>query len=82
MKTLKAEWQSFSKCLPPDASEGQRHDMEAAFYSGARALHNLLLTSVTPGDEVEDADIQMMERVEKEFDEFADLLNVRASMRK
>ena len=51
---------------PPRAMEMMRE----MFFAGAKHLHRTVVEKVTPGEEVHDADIQMMEDIHLELEAF------------
>lgn len=72
MKIIEQQWLSYrSAVLPKEAPLIQLQECRRAFYAGAQALLQTLLTAVSPGQEVTDEDAQVLERVQKELDEFA-----------
>jgi len=71
MKTIASEWEAFSRCIPSGAPEVQRNEMRRAFYGGCTAMFALLVTQVTPGDEVAEADMDMMHSIHNEIKKFS-----------
>lgn len=54
------------KDAPPD----QIREMRMAFYAGSQHIFSSLMVLVDPGHEVTDADMMMMEGIQKELDDF------------
>jgi biotin synthase-like enzyme len=77
---LKAEWEIFKKIIPAGASEHQINDMQSAFYSGATVLLGLIMTGLTEGEEPKEEDLQMMDDLQTELEEFNGLLKIRAAL--
>lgn len=72
MKTIGSEWAEFSSTvINPKAPAVQRHEMKTAFYAGAVAVFAMLVTQVSPGDEVQESDLAMMDGMKKELEDFA-----------
>lgn len=72
MKRIAREWESYQqKVLPPDAGPVQIQECRRAFYAGARSLFTLLAVGVSPGmDEPTADDLNMMQEISDELDEF------------
>lgn len=77
-KRLAAEWASFERLvLPARASEVQRTEMRRAFYAGAQATFHVMMSTLTPGDEPQDADLTMLESLHAELEEWESKLERR-----
>jgi hypothetical protein len=65
-------WQRFEReTIPAQAGAQQRHDMRAAFFSGAAAFLNITMGGLSTGQAVADADLRMMDDLATEIIEFA-----------
>lgn len=77
---VQEEWNSFAKAaLPAECSELQRQEMRRAFYAGVRMLLSKLLHDLTPGDEAEQADLEMLRDMEAELQDFVERVKVGAA---
>ena len=66
-----AAWLAYRRlCVHENASETQVAETETAFYAGALILYETIINNLTEGDEVEDADMAMMENIHAEFERF------------
>lgn len=71
-KSIAAEWAEFSARLyPPGTSTVQLTECRRAFYAGVTSLYFMLLTQVSPGDEVTEADEDMLKGVNAELEQYA-----------
>ncbi|HET6584816.1 MAG TPA: hypothetical protein VFG69_15265 [Nannocystaceae bacterium] len=59
------------KVVPAVAGPTQVDSTRMAFYAGALTLFNGLITSLGTGDEIQEQDLDMMDAVKLELDEFA-----------
>lgn len=67
-RSLASEWADFERMvLPPDCSEVQRTETRRGFYAGATALFHLIMSQVTPGQEPNEADFALMDRLDAEI---------------
>jgi hypothetical protein len=66
------EWQNFERVLldPARAGRMQRQEMRRAFYAGAQSLFTLITLAVSPGDEITQADLTLMEDIDQELKQF------------
>jgi len=66
------QWSEFAgKVLPPNCSTVQSQEMRRAFYAGAQAILFKVIAAFAPETEPTEADIQMMEDVNQELQDFA-----------
>ena len=71
MKRLEAEWFSYRAAVIPDtAGPVQVEECRRAFYAGGAALHNIVMTMLSPTAEPTEADIQKMQDLHDELKEF------------
>jgi len=70
VQQLHREWAD--KCLPRDASQVQRQEMERAFYSGALACFTLQIADIAALSD--DAAEQAMQRLQTELEDYFRLL--------
>lgn len=73
-KRIQEQWDLFRKLIPPDAPTTQKIEMRRAFYAGANGLFATILNLLEPGAEATDADLAMLDDIQNEFIEFAELL--------
>lgn len=75
MKRIEQEWLSFAKTVFSADLEAthtmQYKDLRRTFYGGARMMLTMLLGALSTGDEVTEADMQMLMDAEAEFAQFA-----------
>jgi hypothetical protein len=73
MKRIYNEWRSFenSVLIPIGASRLQRREMRRAFYAGAQRLFAVMVNGASDQEDVTEADLQMMEGISQELDQFA-----------
>lgn len=68
---LADEWDSYAReVLPSNASTVQRIECRRAFYSGAVAIHGILMRSLSGTPETTTGDISVMEDIFSEFNAF------------
>lgn len=66
------QWDSFARAaLPANAGADQRREMRRAFYAGAQAILFKVITSFAPESEPTAEDIQVMEELHQELQDFA-----------
>lgn len=71
-KPIDEEWDNFVKqVLPKNVSKVQREEMRRAFYGGAVSLFSLIVNSFDGGEEATEADLQLMDDVKENFDDYA-----------
>lgn len=69
------QWDQFArKVLPIDAPQDQRREMRRAFYAGAQAILFRVIQAFAPETEPTDADLQLMQDVHDELQDFAKLI--------
>jgi hypothetical protein len=56
--------------LPAFVPEVQLIECRRAFYAGAASLFGSIMNSLSPGDDANEQDIQIMEDVQREFEAF------------
>lgn len=68
---IESAWLLYAKCvLPADAPDIQRRECRMAFYGGAASLLGNLLATLSPGQDVTDADIEEIASIRTELDQF------------
>lgn len=73
-KRIEEQWKTYRVILPEDASAAQIIETRRAFYAGAQALYHTVLTSLEPGQDATEADLSMMENIDRELRDFCDLV--------
>lgn len=77
-KIIQAGFVAFeSYVIPKNAPDIQRREMLLAFMAGAEHVFSSMLAVLDPGDEPTDADMQRMENIQKELDEWRAILSER-----
>lgn len=77
-RTIERAWQGYRRMVvPADASESQVAETRQAFFSGAAVLFHGIMRSLDPGDEPTDADMQRMDDLKAELDEFGQQFDTR-----
>ncbi len=71
---IKKIWETYRAILPKDASANQIIETRRAFYAGADALFVTILNLLEPGAEATDNDLKMLDEIQKEFNDFAELI--------
>jgi len=72
MKRLEPEWISYrAQVVPKAAGAVQVEECRRAFYAGAAALHNVVMTMLEPTAEPTEADILKMQDLQTELEAFA-----------
>jgi hypothetical protein len=67
------EWDKFARSvLPLNVTPGQRREMRRAFYSGAQSILFRVIQSFAPETEPTDADLQIMNDLQTELQEFGE----------
>lgn len=71
-KLIGEAWLKYSHAIldPIRADRIQRLETRRAFYAGASALLGSVMGELTPGDEPTEPDMDMMEDIQYELDEF------------
>ena len=65
---LAEQYDSYAReVLPTNAPRVQRSECRRAFYSGAAAMHAVIMASLSPGGDVTDSDLNAMEEIMGEF---------------
>lgn len=71
MRHIETGWNSYRKMVvSSEASDVQVRETRQAFYAGASILFESLMMVLEPGDEPTDTDMQRMEDIQSEIDEF------------
>jgi len=71
VKRLEPEWLSYRKeVIPKDAGGVQIEECRRAFYGGAVALFNAVMTMLDPQVEATEADLQKMQDLQEELAAF------------
>jgi hypothetical protein len=71
-KYLEPGWKDFERrCVHEDAGDVQRRSMRQAFYAGALVVFATLESQVSQGDEITDADMDLMATIDAELRAFA-----------
>lgn len=66
-------WNEFSrKVIHPNSPQIQRIEMRRAFYAGAAFVLEGITKDMSPGDQVQDSDIQILEDISSELVDFAE----------
>ena len=75
LKLIDQAWRSYSEVvIPAHAGAVQRQEMRRAFYAGATTLLGSIMVVLDPGDEPTEADLQKMQGIHDELEQFtADL---------
>lgn len=69
------EWDKFARrVLPADASQVQKQETRRAFYAGAQSILFRVIQSFAPESEPTDADLQIMDDLHQELQDFATLV--------
>jgi len=66
--SVREMWEAFrAGCIPTDASAAQVKDMRMAFYTGAYDVFNAIVESLEPGEEPTEADLSLMDDLNREL---------------
>lgn len=69
------QWDQFARSvMPKDAPESQRREMRRAFYAGAQSILFRVIESFAPEAEPTADDLQIMEDLHNELQEFGKLI--------
>ena len=74
-ETWSGYWQAVK---PPNASEVQREGMRNSFYAGVQGLLSLLVGALSPDREPTEADLQLLDDIDAELEEFVQDLTRKA----
>ena len=78
-KIIEQDWLDYeARVIHKNAGPIQRQETKAAYYSGAFALFYSIISRLTPGTEPERDDLDMMDAIQEELDEFVNEVAVRA----
>ncbi len=70
-RIIATAWEGYAtRVIPSEAPTVQRVESRRAFYAGAGAMLGGMLSGMTSGDEPEDADMDMMDGLQAELDQF------------
>jgi len=78
-KRLGEEFELFARCIPSNAVEAQKWDMQVAFYAGASSLLTLIMEGLTPDEEPTNEDLHMMTNLHTELTDFHDLIKIKVA---
>lgn len=71
-RRMSEQWEDYSKrVLRSDAGFAQRMETRRAFYAGAAAIQSVVMKSLSPGAETTDEDLDVMQDLHLELEEFA-----------
>jgi hypothetical protein len=69
------QWDQFARAvLPKDAPADQRREMRRAFYAGAQGILFKVITALAPDSEPTEEDLRMMDDLERELLDFAEMI--------
>lgn len=69
------QWDQFARTvMPKDAPQDQRREMRRAFYAGAQSILFRVIESFAPESEPTAEDLQIMEDLHNELQEFGKLI--------
>lgn len=75
-KPIETEWREFCKASFAEYLQWthpqQYIDLRRTFYGGAKSMLTMLLTKLSSGNEVTEADMQVLRDANREFQEFAE----------
>lgn len=72
-KLIGAEWNQYrERVMPADAGPVQVKETRRAFYGGAAILLAIVVGNVSEGEAVADGDLEMMDDLKAELDQFLD----------
>jgi len=78
MRHIETGWNSYRKMVvPSEASDVQVRETRQAFFAGAAILFESLMIMLEPSDEPTDTDMQRMEDIQSEIDEFGLALDLK-----
>jgi hypothetical protein len=77
-KPIEAGWKSYRKLvIPKEATDVQIRECRQAFYAGAAILFKGIMGALDSESEPTDADMERMQRIQDELDEFGLQLDLR-----
>lgn len=72
MKLVQDQWETFARrVMPVGVSAVQYKEMRRAFYSGVEAHLKIMTKILGPGQEPTESDMQIMDGILKELEDFA-----------
>jgi hypothetical protein len=70
-KPIEIAWTRFEQMVvPANASSVQRSEMRKAFYAGASIVFRIITQGVSDGEEIQDSDLQLLDDIAREVDQF------------
>jgi dsDNA-specific endonuclease/ATPase MutS2 len=73
MKSLAEQWATYrERVVPEDAPPVQVVESRRAFYAGTESLLRSMMTGLDPGTEPTEADLDRMDQLEAELEQFAE----------
>jgi hypothetical protein len=70
-KPIETAWNRFEQMVvPANASSVQRSEMRKAFYTGASIVFRIITQGVSEGEEIQDSDLQLLDDIAREVDQF------------
>jgi hypothetical protein len=78
ISTMKEAWALYNHAVldPIGAGAVQRWETRVGFYAGASSILSIIMDHLTPGDDVEKSDIDKLDALVKELDEFTAQMKV------
>jgi hypothetical protein len=77
-KIIELGWLSYlAVVIPADAGDVQVNESRLAFFAGAQHLWSSIMNVIDPGTEPTEQDMQRMDRINRELDEFVEQLKKR-----
>jgi molybdopterin synthase catalytic subunit len=75
-KLIETAWKNYVRLSldPVGANAVQRRETKIAFYLGALALFEGIISDLTSGEEVNEGDLNMMDSVQRELTQFTENL--------
>lgn len=78
MKYIERGWQRYRDLvIPADAPDVQIQECRQAYYAGAAVLMESIMATLDPGSEPTDADLERMNSIQAELDEFGQQIDRR-----
>lgn len=64
-------WESYRKrVLPANAGAVQVEETRRGFYAGCAGLFGLITNHMSPGEEITEADVAVLDAIQRELDEY------------
>ena len=67
-------------CFPDGCPDHQRQEMENAFMAGSQHLWQSIMATLDSGSEPTERDLRRMDLIQKELDDFAEVLEARVAV--